>query len=204
MERVALCLGVLLLAPDAHATTVKLMSLLEKTEASPLVVHGVVERVETGWAVFGARVETRITLKVLEAIKGGVPAGERLTFRQGGGTVDGFTQTAPGLSTFEEGEEVIMFLEPYLETYVPIGIGVGKYEVQVSNGEKYVFHDPHVAAVRFDATQPITIEPYPAMRPEPLALFLKRLRSYARGIPTHEVVQPRKGGIIKPLIKGDR
>ena len=53
---------------------------------------------------------------------------------KGGGTVDGFTQTAPGLSVFEEGEEVIMFLEPYRETYVPIGIGIGEYEVRSTKG----------------------------------------------------------------------
>jgi hypothetical protein len=181
MHRAALFAGVMLIAPEAHATTVKLMSLLEKTEASPVVVHGVIERVESRWAVFGARVETIVTLSVLESIKGNVPIGERLTFRQGGGTVEGFTQTAPGLSVFEEGEEVIMFLEPYLETFVPIGIGIGEYEVRRIGREKYVFHDPKVAAVRYGSDQPMRIEPHPRMEPETLAKFLERVRSYARG-----------------------
>jgi hypothetical protein len=182
MHRAVLLSGALLLAsPDAHATTVKLMSLLEKTETSPLVVHGIIERVEARWAVFGARVETIVTLSVVESIKGHVPAGERVTFRQGGGTIDGFTQTAPGLSVFEEGEEVIMFLEPYLETYVPIGIGIGEYEVKTEPSGKYVFHDPKVAAVRFSSDQPMRIEPHQPMTPEPLDRFLERIRGYARG-----------------------
>ena len=181
MHRAALFAGVLLVAPEAQATTVKLMSLVEKTEASPVVVHGVIERVEARWAVFGARVETVVTLSVLESIKGDIAIGERLTFRQGGGTVDGFSQTAPGLSVFEEGEEVIMFLEPYLETFVPIGIGIGEYEVHRVGAEKYVFHDPKVAAVRFSSDQPMRIEPHPKMEPELLSSFLKRVRSYARG-----------------------
>lgn len=193
-----LCLS--LMSAEAQATTVKLMSLLEKTEACPVVVHGIVQRVETRWAVFGARVETLVTLEVVEALKGDLAPGERITFRRGGGTIGRFTQTAPGLSRYEEGEEVIMFLEPYLETYVAIGIGIGKYEVETTaGGQKYVFHDPKVAAVRFDADQPIEVEPHPAMEPEPLHLFLKRVRSFARGIPTHTPVRPAKGASLKRL-----
>lgn len=181
MHRVLVCAGVLLLTPDASATTVKLMSLLEKTEACPVVVHGIIDRAESRWAVFGARVETIVTMTVLESIKGGFRPKDRITFRQGGGTIDGFTQTAPGLSVFEEGEEVIMFLEPYLETYVPIGIGIGEYEVKNQPDGKFVFHEPKVAAVRYDSNQPMKIEQHPAMTPEPLPRFLERIRSYARG-----------------------
>jgi hypothetical protein len=181
MLRAALFAGALLFAPEAHATTVKLMSLVEKTEACPVVVHGVIERVESRWAVFGARVETVVTLAVIESIKGNYRRGERVVFRQGGGTVEGFTQTAPGLSVFEEGEEVIMFLEPYLETLVPIGIGIGEYEVRNTRAGKYVFHDPKVAAVRYSSEAPMKIEAHPTMQPELLSTFLERIRSYARG-----------------------
>ena len=181
MFRAALFAGALLLAPEAHATTVKLMSLLEKTEACPVVVHGIIDRTESRWAVYGARVETIVTMTILESIKGSFRRGEQISFRQGGGTIDGFTQTAEGLSNFEDGEEVIMFLEPYLETYVPIGIGIGEYEVRNQPNGKYVFHDPQVAAVRYSSKEPMKIEPHQAMTPEPLAQFLKRVRTYARG-----------------------
>lgn len=191
-----------LCSADASATTVKLMSLLEKTEACPVVVHGVVERVETRWAVFGARVETLVTLEVVEALKGDLAPGERITFRRGGGTIGEFTQTAPGLSRYEEGEEVVMFLEPYLETYVGIGIGIAKYDVEIiEGGAKYVFHDPKVAAVRFDSDEPIEVEPHPTMEPEPLHLFLKRVRTFARGLQMHTPVRPAKGARLKHLQK---
>lgn len=178
------------------------MSLLEKTEACPVVVHGIVERLEPRWVVPGARVETLITIQVLESIKGEIPARERFTFRRGGGTIGDFTQTAPGLSPYEEGEEVILFLEPYLETYVEIGIGIGKYDVEVlPGGAKYVVHSPDVAAVRFSSDQPMRIEHHPVMEPVPLHDFLKLVRSYARSIPT-QVVRPRKEGVtIKPFSK---
>ena len=180
MLRAALFAGALLFAPEAQATTVKLMSLLEKTEACPVVVHGIIDRTEPRWQVYGARVETVVTMTIVESIKGSFQPGDRIIFRQGGGTIDGFTQTAEGLSSFEEGEEVIMFLEPYLETYVPIGIGIGEYEVRNTPNGKYVFHDPKVAAVRFSSQQPMRIDQHPAMIPEPLAQFLKRVRTYAQ------------------------
>jgi hypothetical protein len=175
----------LALAPStASATVVKAMSLVEKVEASPVVLHGTVERIETHWVVPGARLETRVTLRVVEAIKGDFAAGETVTFRRGGGEKDGFNQTAPGLAEYELGEEVIMFLEPLGASYVAIGIGIGKYGVERMGEGKFVTHDPDVAVLRYDEVlqKPMPLVQHQAMRPEPLSEFKKRLRSYARGM----------------------
>ncbi len=194
----ALALGIVGAPVAAQATVVKAMSLLEKSEASPVIVHGLVERVDTEWEVFEARVRTIITVKIIESIKGDFAPQERLVLFRGGGQIGDFVQTAPGLSQYEPGEEVILFLEPLDEGYIEIGIGIGKYGVNSWGSNKWVTHAPEVAAVRFSSEQPMKIEALEAMQPEPLHLFLKRVRSYVRGLT--EPVQPaiRKGAEQKP------
>ncbi|CAN0545119.1 unnamed protein product, partial [Laminaria digitata] len=59
-----------LLPQTADATVVKALSLREKVEVAPVVLHGVVQRVDVEWARPGALVRTTITLKVTEALKG--------------------------------------------------------------------------------------------------------------------------------------
>ena len=187
----AVALGLAAPAP-ANATVVKASSLIEKVELAPVIIHGTVERIETRWVVPGARLETLVTLNVIEAIKGDFSPKERVTFRRGGGEKDGFTQTAPGLAEYELGEEVIMFLEPLGASYVAIGIGIGKYAVEPWGEGKFVTHDPDVAELRYDE---ILEKPHPirkalAMQPEPLSDFKKRLRSYARGFRKAPAIDP--------------
>ncbi len=213
----------------ASATVVKAMSLMDKAQEAPVILHAVVQGTETRWMVPGARVETVVTLQVIESIKGGFTRGERVTFRRGGGRIGDFEQTAPGLSQYEAGEEVIMFLEPFGATLVAIGIGIGKYEVEVRDlgkpqarsgqrprrpaGDftspitgkvgKFVEHHPDVAVLRYhgDKASPDDIQPHEAMTPEPLPDFLKRLRSYVRGFGVKKVAEPGAVFEKRPALK---
>lgn len=188
----------LLFGPQAaQATVVKAMTLEEKTAASPLVVHAVVERVESEWEVEGARARTLITVRVLEALKGDAAPEQRLILRQGGGHIGDFHQTAPGMSKFEEGEECVLFLEPLGAMLVEIGIGIGKYGIEDRSGEKWVTFAPNVAAFRVVQGERGHVEHIPPMQPEQLRPFLKRVRSYAKNIPPPQVT-PRKGVTLKP------
>ncbi len=181
----------------AEATVVKMMSLLEKTESAPVVVYGSVERVSTEWAVYGAQLQTLITIKVIEGIKGGSEAGDLLVVTRGGGRLGDFHQTAPGLVEYKAGQEVVLFLEPLGAHLVAIGIGIGTYPIEQRGADRWVTHNPKVAGVRFNAKQPMRVERIQAMTPEPLDRFLKRVRSYARNISTEPVVRPRKGARLK-------
>lgn len=194
VQRIGLAALLLLVPTTASATVVKALSLVEKVEVSPVVLHGTVERIETRWVVPGARLETLVTLNVVEAIKGHFEPGDRVTFRRGGGEKDGFEQTAPGLAQYELGEEVIMFLEPLGASYVAIGIGIGKYGVERMGEGKFVTHDPDVAQARYDEVlqKPMQIVPHQRMTPEPLNEFKKRLRSYARGFTTKKLLDPSR------------
>lgn len=190
-------LGVLVAAP-AHATVVKWMSLADKTQISPVVVHGIIERVDTEWEVVGAKVRTVATVRVVEAIKGDLAKDERILLRRGGGRIGTFEQTAPGLSVYEPGEEVVLFLEPYGPYLIEIGIGIGKYDVGSDGRSKWVHFAPNVAELKpAEAGRQAKIEDAQPMEPVKLERFLKEVRSYARGIPTAPVAQPRKGASLK-------
>lgn len=197
--------GVLISAP-AQATVVKWMSLAEKTQISAVVVHGTIERVESEWEVEGAKVRTVATVLVKEAIKGDLKPGERFVLRRGGGKIGDFEQTAPGLSEYEPGEEVILFLEPYGPFLIEVGIGIGKYDVDFDGRQHWVNFKPRVAALKPSTDgRPAQIEELEPMEATRLDAFLKEVRSYARGIPTDTVVKPRKGASLKaplPTVQG--
>lgn len=194
----ALGLALPALPQTADATVVRALSLREKTEVSKVIVHGLVERVEVSWREPKVFAQTLITIRVIEALKGGHEPGERVIVYRGGGRIGDFHQTAPGLSEYEPGEEVVLFLEPLGAQYVGIGIGIAKYAVNPSRGEKIVTHAPKVSGATFRDGQPPIIEPIMPMPPTSLSSFLKEVRSYVRNVPQgRSTVVPKKGAILK-------
>ena len=109
---------------------------------------------------------------------------------RGGGRIGDFHQTAPGLSEYEAGEEVVLFLEPLGAEYVGIGIGIAKYAVDTSRAEKIVTHAPKVSGVTFREGDRPVIEPIRPMAPTPLSDFLKSVRSYVRQLTTKRPPAP--------------
>ncbi len=198
----ALVMSASLWAQPADATVVKALSLREKAQVAPVILHGIVQRVDVQWKRPGAFVQTLISVKVIEALKGGHEAGEIIIVYRGGGRIGDFNQTAAGLSEYEPGEELVLFLEPLGATYVGIGIGIAKYPVSIQRGERTVTHNPNVSGVTFIEGSPPIIEHILPMAPTPLPAFLKTLRSYIRKIPTQARPMPRKGAYLKakPII----
>jgi hypothetical protein len=173
-----------ILAPSAaQATVVKALSLEEKTHVAPLVIHALVERVESAWELPGASANTFITLRVLESLRGRADRDARIVMRQGGGRIGDFNQLAAGQSAYEPGEEVVVFLEPNGSEYVEIGIGIAKYSIQWNGREKIVSHRPEVALARIgEDGRILSIRPAEPTPPEPLTTFLKRVRTYAKAV----------------------
>jgi|GEM_PF-1660011 len=190
-------LALTMLPQTANATVVKALSLREKVEVSPVVLHGVVQRVDVEWARPGAFVRTMITLKVTESLKGGHEPGDHVIVYRGGGRIGDFHQTAPGLSEYEPGEEVVLFLEPLGATYVGIGIGIAKYAIHSERGEKVVTHNPNVSGVTFIEGKPPVIEHIVPMPPTALSDFLKQVRSLVAKIPKQPGPTPGKGARLK-------
>lgn len=194
-----LCVGALIALP-AHATVVKAMSLEEKCQASPVIVHALVERSEVDWEVIGASVMTLVTVKVVEGLRGDVAPGQTLVLQLGGGQIGDLHVEVPGTNHYEPGEEVVLFLEPLGARYVEIGVGIGKYDVETAGREKWVSFAPKVAAVRLGQGSHAVPEPIPPMEPERLSSFLKRVRSHVAGIPVG-VTSPRKTPVHRPVLQ---
>lgn len=174
----------LLAAPTrSEATVVRGLSLYEKTKVAPLVIRAEVLSVESSWyRGEGVSIKTLITLKVLETLKGDVPAGSRVVLRQAGGKIGDFIHQIPGTNPYKVGEQAILFLEPYKEFYVEIGIGIGKYDIEGAGATAMVTHDPKVALAYSLPGQPMQIKPATPMIPEPLPKFLTRVRDYISGV----------------------
>lgn len=175
---------------EASSTVVKAMTLEEKTQASPLVVHAIVERIESEWELIGGRARTLITVRVIDTLKGEAEVGSHLILRQGGGTIGDFHQTAPGLDRYEEGDECVLFLEPLGPYLVTIGFQIGRYSI--ANG--WVTYAPKIAELHVEQNRIVEAAP---MQPERLDDFKKRVRSYARGIPVLKIT-PSKGVMERP------
>lgn len=148
-SRAALCgttlaLG-LLASTAADGTVVRAMSLADKTEAAVVIVHGTVKRVESGWAIPGALVETRVVIEVRNHAKGPFRAGDHLVVRQPGGNHEGWSQPIPGRFPYETGQELVLFLEPHGTAWMSIALGTGTYEIEAMDGAPWVTLRPRVA-----------------------------------------------------------
>jgi hypothetical protein len=174
---------VLLVAERGSATVVNALTLAEKTRVAPVIVHARVERVESRWEIPNERIETLVSLRVIEDIKGDTENGTLVTLRQSGGEIDGVRAAPIGMSTYTVGEEVIVFLEPLGPHLIEIGIGIAKYSIEHSRGERIVSHAPNVAGVRRPerGEGPTRIEALSPMEPERLSTFLLRLKSLVGG-----------------------
>ncbi|MBE2249267.1 MAG: hypothetical protein IAE78_06935 [Myxococcus sp.] len=133
----------LALAPlTALATVVMALSLEELTERAPVVVHGTVRRSVTGWAEGKRGIWTWTEIAVRESLKG-APRTTALV-KQPGGVLDGVGQRVSGAGRFEEGEEVVLFLEPAVDepnAFVLLAMAAGKVTLEGTVGPKVARRD---------------------------------------------------------------
>lgn len=125
----------------AVATTVLDVPLAELAKDSPAIVEGVVTSQKTQWTK-ERRLETLTTLRVTRSYKGKLPA--HVVIKQHGGTLDGITHAIPGDATFEEGEEVLVFLEPSAVTkgaFILVGMSATKFHIERTSDGPVVVRD---------------------------------------------------------------
>ena len=92
----------------ASATTYgRVLNLTELTEHSTRVVTGTVEESQSFWRE--DRIWTRVDVDVGLSLVG--PRHRMLSFEVLGGSVDGVNLTVPGVPVFEDGREVLLFLD---------------------------------------------------------------------------------------------
>ena len=127
MPLAALVLGLAIL--PAAASTVIGLSVEDQARLSDYVVIG---------EVIGQRgqnhpqngIETAVTLKVTDVLKGDLRSGRALVFHTRGGEVDGVISEALGEATFSKGQKVLVFMESIDGRLYNLGLSMGVWSVQ--------------------------------------------------------------------------
>ncbi|MDX2012578.1 MAG: myxosortase-dependent metalloprotease, MXAN_2677/MXAN_2678 family [Myxococcaceae bacterium] len=117
----------LLVAPLAHASTVRQLSLDALVEGADTIARVKVTAVHARWTPDGARIVTDVTLSVLEGWKG--PGRRELLVIVPGGVVGRVGQRIEGAPRFAVGQELVVLLEARGDVFVPHGWSQGLFEV---------------------------------------------------------------------------
>jgi hypothetical protein len=143
MLRCPLLLAALFATP-AYATTFLQQPFPEAVGEAPIVVRGHIGNSFSDWATADGqkRIYTFYELGVSEVFKGPVPpAAKTLAIRELGGTKGGVGMQVAGTAHFDQGEDVVVFLNPKNPdgTYDMRGMMMGKFNIkQDANGKEYL------------------------------------------------------------------
>jgi len=119
------------------------MDPVQLAEASTTVVQGEVVAVDSFKNASGSKVFTETTIAVSAAHKG--DPGSEVRVLQLGGEVDGVRVTVHGALHWQQGEEVVVFLEPTQDGRFQVaGFSQGKFMVErdLATGRAYVHRPP--------------------------------------------------------------
>ena len=126
-------------AASAGASRIVQMSPRQMAEYSALVVSGRVTGVSSYWNESGTKIFTRTTIAVDDTYKG--QQGSTVELIQLGGIVGNVKVNVEGALAWKEGEEVLLFLEPYdAGRYQVTGMSLGRYPIErdPETGKRYV------------------------------------------------------------------
>ncbi len=119
-------LGALLAAGRAAAATFAATSVEEVARTSDAVVRGRVERTAAR-ATRDGRIVTEVEIAVREAWKGAPDATVRVVVP--GGRLPGLAMRVDAAPTFEEGDDVVVFLSRGARAWYVNGLALGKFRV---------------------------------------------------------------------------
>lgn len=134
MRRTAIAMRVtaailLLGATAALGTQIEYRSPQQMSAESALVVQGRVTGVRSYWNGTRTKILTETRISVDRSLKGA--AGGEVTVVQLGGTVGHVQMRVEGAVSWEQGEEVLLFLEPFHPgSYQVYGLSLGKYQIE--------------------------------------------------------------------------
>lgn len=128
MRRFFGCALVVCLSVAVDATVIVPIEFRELVATAPVILHGQVVDVRSGWVDGRRSVETFVTVAVAEYLKGNL--GENVTVRVPGGQLGRYRTVFVGAPEFQAGDEVVLFLKsggpsyPYI-----IGLSQGAFRV---------------------------------------------------------------------------
>ena len=113
---------------SAAASTVLGLSVEDQARLSELVVVGeVISQRGVAHPVNG--LETAVTFKVSEVLKGDVRPGQAITFHTRGGEADGEISEALGEAVFNPGQKALVFIESVEGRRYNLGLSMGVWDV---------------------------------------------------------------------------
>jgi hypothetical protein len=166
------------LARDAGATQVLYRTPRELGAESALVVRGEVVEVRSYWNEKRTKVFTSARVAVGETYKGGGVS--TVDVVQLGGVVDNVKVTVHGALSWREGEEVVLFLEPYdgssasSAAFQVSGFSQGKFSVERDprTGKEFVSRPEASGVELVGASAPGSPEPSSRIESVPLEQFI--------------------------------
>ncbi|HKQ62825.1 MAG TPA: hypothetical protein VJS92_16150 [Candidatus Polarisedimenticolaceae bacterium] len=141
MRKTGFVIGALVLSLAAGATyasTVLGLSVEDQTRLSKLVVIGEVVSLK-GIDDPENGIETAVTLRVIETLKGKAAAGQTVVFHTRRGTVGGVVSDALGEAEFHVGQKALVFVEDVGGTLYNLGLSMGVWNVQERDGAAVSF-----------------------------------------------------------------
>ena len=119
---------ILALCPALSATVIVPAEFTEMVNGSQVIVHGVVTGVQAHLVGNRRTIESVVTVRVVDALKG--EAAPTTVFRVPGGQVGGYRRVMVGAPEFSEGDEVVLFLAGRAPAMpMPFGLNQGVYRV---------------------------------------------------------------------------
>ncbi len=132
--------ALLVFASPALATTMVALDVPTLTLKAEVIVRGTVRSSSAHWSGDNRRIFTQIEIDVSESLKG-EPL-KTLSVVQPGGVVGDVGQRVSGVASYEEGEEVVLFLSRRGPMFQTLGMAQGKFRVLRSSDGKAAFVTP--------------------------------------------------------------
>ena len=129
----------------AGATVIKSLTLADMTKEADTIVQATVERQTVTWDDRRKLIHTFTEVEVVESLKGGVKAGQKVIIRQIGGDLGDEALLVSGNALLEPGGEVVLFLDrdERMPLHYVVGMAQGKYEVDRSTPTPRVGRNLH-------------------------------------------------------------
>ncbi len=164
---------VTVLATVASATVLLPADFTTVVTESPMIVHGRVAGVRSFTSGPRRTIESVVTLSVIDTLKG-TPS-RTVLFRVPNGQVGRYRRVVVGAPEFEEGDEVVVFLQAHAPAIPTLfGLSQGVYRVVRDANAQAIVTPPAVMARGVAAERVVRGDP--VRQPMPIAAFAREVR----------------------------
>lgn len=174
--RIKFLIFLFILLNRGFSLTVEYISLDRMTKESQLIVYGKVISQYSIWE--DKSIYTYTTIEIYDVLKGNYKS-NKVVVKQMGGTVGYISQVVDGTPKLELGKEVVLFLRDWKGAYWIHSIVLGRYNVIVEKGKKFVFNDLNNIGLIDPTTKKLITSPNKIENRFEFTSFVNAVKSYA-------------------------